>query len=282
MHLADIPALYIPLREAAKGKRIVLFAGLPGVGKSLFVNEFTRIAQASNRQVYLLQWDVTRAAFETEALLARYPEVAGSTHAMIRKAVGQWARAAVLDWHKRHAAEAMLVGEVPLIGNRLVELVQKRDDEVEPLLAGEQTQFFLPVPSVAVRQHIEAARARTMSTPQHEREMADAPPNVLDSLWYDLLNLAMRLGIAADTNTYTPGVYAQTYHYLLQHRRSTRLPVDVVLQVDKSVYDIAGVKGELAATAAEVSATVQALEAMYSPAEVNEAVANWYDLEDKV
>ena len=47
-------------------------------------------------------------------------------------------RQAVVRWHREHGRliASMLIGEVPLIGHRLVELVQVHADEAEPLLAG--------------------------------------------------------------------------------------------------------------------------------------------------
>ncbi|MCB0062552.1 MAG: hypothetical protein KDE19_10575, partial [Caldilineaceae bacterium] len=140
--------LYPTLAKLATEQKLVLFAGLPGVGKSLFLQQMALLAHEAGRTLHLLQWDVTRAAFETPEIMARYPEINGVTHAAIRKAVGLWARNAVNEWHSNHAAAAdLLIGEVPLIGNRLIELVQPIDDAVEPLLAGEQCTFVLPVPT---------------------------------------------------------------------------------------------------------------------------------------
>ena len=72
-----------------------------GVGKSLLVQQLALMAQAEGRHVHLLQWDVTRAAFERPEILARFPEVDGVTHAAIRQGVGTWARRAVHAWHEQ-------------------------------------------------------------------------------------------------------------------------------------------------------------------------------------
>src|SRR5687768_2694168 len=87
--------LYRTLHRAATERRCVFFAGLPGVGKSLLLQQTGLIAAEAGRRVALLQWDVVRGSFETPEVLARYPEVDGVTHAVIRKAVGLWARGAV-------------------------------------------------------------------------------------------------------------------------------------------------------------------------------------------
>src|SRR6187401_1123619 len=122
---------------------MVFVAGLPGVGKSLFIRELARAAHAAGRTVHLLQWDVVRLAFASPSIDARYPERDGITHAVIRKAVGRWARAAVLRWYRaHHASTHILIGEVPIIGNRLLELVQVQDNEAEPLLAGIDALFI--------------------------------------------------------------------------------------------------------------------------------------------
>ena len=118
------------------------------------------------------------------------------THAVIRKAAGLWARGAVGAWQQRHPDPSdLLIGEVPLIGNRLIELVQRRDDEVEGLLAGEGTVFLIPVPSREVRQVIEAARVREMASPLHERERANAVPSLVQALWEEVAAVARELGV---------------------------------------------------------------------------------------
>ena len=66
----------------------------------------------------------------------------GVTHAAIRKAVGLWAREGVRRWDQAHPEDRhLLIGETPLIGNRLIELAQRREDGVEPLLAGRSGQW---------------------------------------------------------------------------------------------------------------------------------------------
>src|SRR6266542_1686672 len=96
-------ALYQTVTGAAREQRCVFFAGLPGVGKSLLIQQTALLATEAGRLVHLLQWDVARGAFETSAILARYPEVDGITHAAIRKAAGFWVRAAVHRWDGTYA-----------------------------------------------------------------------------------------------------------------------------------------------------------------------------------
>ena len=279
-------ALYASFQNICATQNLVFFAGLPGVGKSLLLQQLALMAHQAGRVVHLLQWDVTRARFETDEILARYPEIDGVTHPAIRKAVGLWCRQGVGAWYEQYAANDerhLLIGEVPLIGNRLIELVQKRDDGTESLLASQQSKFVLPVPSRAVRQKIEAARARTIAKPQHEREAADAPPNVLQALWQDIYQLAAELGMIEPTNReerpYDPDIYIGVYEHLLQHRHSETLLIDMTLQPSHSAYKLDIIQTELAASPTAVEHIMASVEATYaSEAELERDVAQWYQM----
>ncbi len=172
------------LAAMARAHRMVFFAGLPGVGKSLFIRELARVGHALGRSVHLLQWDVARPSDPSHPLLVRYPERDSIAHAMVRKVIGEWARDAVVRWHREHPSPAMLIGEVPFIGNRLVELAQVRADDAEPLLTGRQTLFATPVPSTNgargdrsraqadVRQPHPRARSRRRAARRHAPDVA--------------------------------------------------------------------------------------------------------------
>jgi hypothetical protein len=140
--------------------KAVFFAGLPGTGKSLLVHQLAHLAQSRGRQVHLLQWDVARPTFEAAPAGRRYPIVDGVTHLVIRRAVGLWARAKILEWWQAHPGGRLIAGEVPLAGSRLTELVTPAHDAAEALLASPDCVFVLPVPSNDVRRHIEAERER--------------------------------------------------------------------------------------------------------------------------
>lgn len=141
-------------------------------------------------------------------------------------------------------------------------------DEVEPLLASLQTAFLIPIPSRAVRQTIEASRERTIANPQHERESADAPPNVLQALWQALYHLAHQLGMF-DTPTgepvpYNPAIVASVYEHLLQHRHTETLLIDALLPPSGSVYDLNIVASELAASSAAVASIMTIIDQDYT------------------
>lgn len=273
--------LHETVTALARTKRIVLLAGLPGVGKSLYLRELALAARAIGRPVHLLQWDIVRPAFVSPATEARYPERDGQTHAMLRKAIGRWARAAVLRWHRDHDPTHVLIGEVPLVGDRLLDLARVQPDDAEPLLAGPDALFVTPVPSTAVRAAIESARSRTFANPAHPRERADAPPDLLQRLWQDVHSLAAAIGAAvapADGRApYDPDAYAAVYRRLLRHRPALTLRIGVQLAPRASVYELGFVPDELVPTAAEVSAVIAQLEDETSLEVIEHEVAGWFE-----
>jgi hypothetical protein len=272
-------AIFEALDAAASERRCVFLAGLPGVGKSLLLQQLTILAAERGRLVHLLQWDVARGAFETPEILRRYPEVDGVSHPAIRKAVGLWARDAVARWNCANADQQhLLLGELPLIGNRLIELAQRRDDDLEAVLAGDQTQVLIPAPTREVRATIEAARVREMASPRHERERANAPPNVVDALWQEINRVAGRLGMytGAAGAGYDPDLYVEVYRRLLRHRRTAVLPITIVLPVSASAYERGGPVRELLPTSAEAAEALAHAEAL-PEAELLRSVARWYD-----
>ena len=235
----------------------VFFAGLPGVGKSLLLQQMALLAADAGREVALLQWDVLRQPFETP----RYPLQAGATHPLVIRAAGNWLRAQLPK-----LTCDLLIGELPLIGGRLIELAQSRDDAAEPLLRDARTQFVVPVPSREVRASIEAKRAQTIAAPRHASEVDDAPPNILRALWRDLQILAQQLDIAEAPrdDSYAPEVYAAVYLHLLRHRQASLLPVDALLPATESVYAHLADLPQLRATTDEAGAALRQAES--SPA----------------
>lgn len=273
-------ALYSTFMTWAGSAKIVFFAGLPGVGKSLYVQQLALLAQRRGRQVYLLQWDSSRLAFERPPYSDAFPENAdGETHPAIRKAVGEWSRGAVQAWAEAHANDAsILIGEVPLSGNRLVELVQRREDSAESTLGAATTHFCIPVPSLSVRAHIEAARHASIANPRNDKERYDAPPVVMYGTWYDMHHAAFQLGLVGEDSAepaYDPDVYAKTYQHLLQHRNTTTLAVDMLLKPGGSVYALDNIAGDICADAETVASIMQRMRDMAWP-EVEHLVNNWF------
>src|SRR5262249_39992564 len=232
------PKLAARLRDFAT-RRLIVFAGLPGTGKSLLVHQLAHLASRAGRRVHLLQWDVARPLFEASPAGRRYPLRDGVTHPVIRKAAGLWVRDALAAWNDRHPdAEHLLIGEAPFVGGRFVELARRAEDRAEALLASPSCRFVLPVPSSDVRRFIEAERERRSADPRHPREREDAPPTVLHDAWREVASAARELGIDAAGDDYDPVVYRGVYETILRHRHLETFGLDVVLPTSGlSVYD---------------------------------------------
>ena len=276
--------LYSAFQRLAENQRLVFFAGLPGVGKSLLAQQLANMAYAMGRQIHLLQWDTARPAFETDIVLARYREVDGTTHSVIRKAVGLWARCAVSRWHEHYSdRENLLVGETPLIGNRLIELARPRDAAVEDLLKDEQTRFVVPIPSREVRRLIQDSRRKRSTDPQHERERADAIPRVMRELWQELYRAARELGVVdnvpqgADID-YDPLLYRMVYEKILTYRPTEIVEIDMVLSTgNQSVYDFEIPTHDVVPNEDEALAYIEEVERLYPDQRgLEREMQNWY------
>ena len=258
--------------------RCVFFSGLPGVGKSLLIQQLALIAQQRGRAVHLVRWDVARRVFETHPAATHYPEVDGVTHPAIRWAAGLWVRDAVLHWHLDHPEPAdLLIGEAPLLGNRFVELAQPREDRAEDLLRAETTEFFVPVPSVTVRRGIQRSREEETRRPRHEQEHANAAPRLLTELWQEVQRASEGHGLpdARSAMDYRPQTYAALYRRLLHARRHTVLRIDELLPVEVSAQELGGLAGELTPsqeTAGQILSEVNSC----APGELERAVRNWF------
>jgi hypothetical protein len=276
--------LYDALSELARDARFVFFAGLPGTGKSLLIHQLAHLAHARGRTITLLQWDVARPAFEASEAGRRYPQINGVTHCIIRIAVGRWARGALTRWDAQNSGEAhLLIGETPFVGHRLIELARPAEDPAEPLLASESARFIVPVPSRAVRQHLEAERERRIREPQHARESEDAPPHVMRELWQQLAATARAMGIAnpADVNgktPYDPQVYRDFYLRILSERHAQALAQDDILPAGAlSAYDFVVPCAELVPAADEVALSIHSVERDYpTQADVEREIEAWY------
>jgi hypothetical protein len=281
--IAEGSPLHAALAPLARDARLVFLAGLPATGKSLLIRELAHLAHAQGRRVHLLQWDVARPVFEASEAGRPYPQVDGITHGLVRLAAGRWARAAVARWHAGHPGpEPLLIGETPFIGHRFVDLARPVKDEAEPLLAAPSTRFVIPVPSRALRGHLETEREHRARAPVHPREREDAPPHVLRALWHEVARAAEALGVMDAASgagvTYDPVIYQRVYERLLLRRHAlvlaitTRLPVDGV-----SAYDVRVPAPEVVPAPDEVTRFIREVEAAHpSPASIQREVDGWF------
>ncbi len=266
-------ALYTTFAELVQSADLVFFAGLPGVGKSLLLQQLALMAGEAGRRVHLLQWDVARQPFESP----RYPLQDGATHPLVIKAVGAWSRGAIVQWHAAAGVDGdMLIGEVPLIGGRFIEIVRPADDAAELLLRNERTRFVLPAPTREARAAIEAKREQTIAAPRHENEAHDAPPDLLRALWGDLNEVAFRLGLveSAENIPYSPAIYTSVYGHLLSHRRHLTVNICRLLPNAASVYEGLDGLSNLRATPVEAAEILAQLGAKLA----TDTDRAWYDM----
>lgn len=281
----DDPRLHSQLEGLALASRMVFFAGLPGTGKSLLIHQLAHLAHRTGRTIHLLQWDVVRPRFESSEAGRRYPILGGVSHIVVRKAVGAWARQALVRWHADHPdPKDLLIGETPLVGHRFAELARRVDDAAEPLLTAASCRFVIPVPSRDVRQFLEDERDRRIHRPAHNREREDAPPEVIRALWVQLIDVASALGIEATRPPgrtpppYDPALYERVYRAVLTHRHAQALVVETRLRSAAfSAYEFALPTHELVPRSPEADRFIVDVERQYPDlSRLQEEVARWY------
>src|SRR5213076_2796504 len=205
----------------------------------------------------------------------------GITHGLIRIAVGRWARPALARWDVATPASALLIGETPFVGHRFIDLARPIADDAERLLAASTTRFVIPVPSVALRQHLESERARRTGTPVHAREREDAPPDVLRGVWRELVGVARALGMAdaPDDAAYDPAIYRAVYERLLAHRHAQALAVDERLPAaGTSAYDFRIPTTDLVPSDVDVARFIAEAEHDYADAAaLRREIAGWFN-----
>jgi len=241
--VAEGSPLHAALDALARDGRCVFFAGLPGTGKSLLIRELALLAHAQGRGI----------------------------------------RAAIARWHQRHAGSSdLLIGETPFIGHRLIALARPTPDDAEPVLASATTRFVIPVPSRALRAHMEAERERRAREPQHPREREDAPPQVLRALWVELLGAAVALGLhdprVVDPLPYDPAIYRRVYERLLIRRHAEALGLhDRLPTAGTSSYDLRIPWTDVVPTTADVTDFIRSVEADYPAAGALQGeIEGWY------
>ena len=71
-------------------KKVVVFSGLPGQGKSLLVQQLAHVASGSGKTVYTMQWDKTSPVFAENGPDEYRTKDDGVVHTMVRRVTSTW------------------------------------------------------------------------------------------------------------------------------------------------------------------------------------------------
>jgi putative phosphoesterase len=238
-----IPRSFIPessnifkkLKASAQSTKIVVFSGLPGVGKSLYVNQFKQLAQSLDKTVTVIQWDVARKAFETPEISQRFPTGESMVHNGLKLSVGKWLLDTVKSWLEvNEKGSGVLLIEAPLVGHRFVELAQRQEDSnLEAFLGSEACQFIVPIPSRKVREKIEADRKAQVS--EDAKNWSGAKHSVMELLWKMIGDIANTMGkqIPIDAQLqYEPEIYEFVFSKVLKHRHMVPLYIEEIFDIE--------------------------------------------------
>lgn len=243
--------IFKQLEKVATDSNIVVFSGLPGVGKSLYIREFQLIAKSLDRPVDVIQWDTARKAFETAYIQEHYPMGAGTVHNGLKIIAGSWLLDEVKLWTEEHwDSDRILLIEAPLVGHRFVELVKKHDEEeLEGLLSSDKTTVVVPIPSTEIRKKIEAERARQVK--EEAKVWLGAKPSVMLMLWKMTCEIANEFGRDIDLSgqpPYDPEVYEFVYATILKYRNFHPLVIEEVFEVpsegEEKLHDEDSIKAD--------------------------------------
>lgn len=263
---------YKALVAAADGVRCIVFAGLPGIGKSLLTRQTGLIASGMGRMVTLMQWDPVRTAFEHHPLGLNFPATAGVAHPVIRTAADDWVRTGLARWLTGAGPMALLIIEAPLIGGRMMSLARQAEDAAEAFLAAE-TVFALPVPTLEVKQ---ALRRRRSVDEAHDAGRPFASVDVLDRLVAEINSIAASIGaVVTPPPDYDPEVYAAVYRHAMRRRRSLLIPIDEIFEVGDGMAAGTDLPVVLP-TGAEMAAGLETA-ARVSEAAIEDRLRHWYD-----
>jgi len=272
--------IFKTLQKTAQTAKVVIFSGLPGVGKSLYINQFQLIAATEGRKVAVIQWDIARKSFEIPAIAARYPMGDGVVHNGVKLSVGKWLVATIKDWLKeQEAAKNLLLIEAPLVGHRFIELVKIQEDAgLETFLKSHACQFITPIPSKRVREKIEADRRVQIA--EDAKIWVGAKPSVMLMLWKMICGIANEFGrnIPMDGQPpYDPEVYEFVFSKILKHRHFIPLHIDEIFKVNIANEQDLHNTGSLVADAATATFFSELVAKEFpSDLELNKMVANWY------
>lgn len=267
------------LDELAAHKQIVVFSGLPGVGKSLYVREFQLIAKSYGRTVDLIQWDIARKSFETDFINKHFPIQDGTVHNGLKLIAGMWLMDEVSLWIEQHwDSDRLLLIEAPLVGHRFVELIKPADDkDLERYLASEEVAVVMPIPSNAVRDKIESERRRQVK--EDAQVWLGAKPSVMLMLWKMTCEIANEFGKDIDLSgqpPYDSSIYEFVFSRILQHRNFMPLFIDEIFDVPDEDEDALHSQESIKADTETADHYGQMIHESYTEATIDKIVSNWY------
>jgi len=226
--------IYQTLEELVLSSSVLVISGLPGVGKSLYVNQALVIAKKKYKATSVIQWDVARKAFETDELSQLFPMGDGVVHNGVKLSAGLWLINVVSDWIKNHNPESdFLLIEAPLVGHRFIELMQiQKDDDIESFMASDSMKVVVPIPSIEVRIKIEADRKAQVE--EEASSWMGAKPSVMLLIWKELCELANDLGKDIDVDSqppYDPKIYEFVFQRVLKNRHFIPLFINEIYEL---------------------------------------------------
>jgi len=235
--------IYQALEKAANTTKVVVFSGLPGVGKSLYINQFQLIAEAKGKKVSVIQWDIARKSFETKEIAKHYPIENDEVHN----------------------------------GVKLSAKIQA-DEALENFFKSPDFQMLIPIPSKKVRAIIEENRKKQIS--EDAKTWMGAKPSVMLLIWKMVCGIANEFGrnISMEGQPpYDPEVYEFVFKKILQHRHFTPLHIDEIYKVNiENEADLHNT-GSLAADDATANEYAAKLRQQYPQmAEIDTIVNRWY------
>lgn len=271
--------VYQTLEKVANTAKMVVFSGLPGVGKSLYINQFQLIAASKGKNVTVIQWDIARKSFETKEIAAHYPIENDEVHNGVKLSVGAWLLDTLKNWLAQYpSSDELLLIEAPLVGHRFMELVKiQTDTALEKFLKSADCQMLIPIPSKKVRAKIEEDRRKQVS--EDAKTWTGAKPSVMLLLWKMICGIANEFGknISMEGQPpYDPVIYEFVFGNILKHRHFTPLHIDEIYKVNiENEADLHNTES-LAADGKTANDYAAKLRDKYAIEEINAIVNEWY------
>jgi len=269
------------LNALAEETRLVVISGLPGVGKSLYINEFYHLVQLKGKEITLIQWDQARKAFETDEIFKDFPMGDGTVNNGVKLMAGAWLMDQVKTWiDSNRETDSILLIEAPLVGHRFLELVIQSDDEaLENFLSSDKTKVLMPIPTKKIRVAIEKAREDQVK--EDAKVWFGAKPSVMKMLWKMTCDIAISLGYEMEEDAdpaYDPEIYKFVFSKVLKHRHFEPLIIDELFKIKPNAESNLHSLESLVATdeiANEYAARTR--NDYETDREIDEIVENWYN-----